>query len=71
MEALSTIKDGDISEAIQRAKTKVRSTLEALGMDKLLKIHSIWENESTIDDLFAQGSLPDENGNDDDEPQCV
>ena len=67
MEGLSTVKDMDISEAIQRAKTKARSTLEALGMDKLLKIHSIWDNESTTDDLFAQGNLPHDNGNDDDD----
>ena len=67
MEGLSTVKDKDISEAIQRAKTKARSTLEALGMDKLLKIHSIWDNESTTDDLFAQGNLPHDNGNDDDD----
>lgn len=66
-EALSTIKDEDITEAIQKAKTKARSTLEALGMDKLLKIHSIWDNESTTDDLLAQRNLPDDNGNDDDD----
>ena len=34
---LSTIKDEGISEAVQKAKTKARSTLEALGMDKLLR----------------------------------
>ena len=34
---LSTIKDEGISEAVQKAKIKARSTLEALGMDKLLR----------------------------------
>ena len=62
-EVLSTITDDDISEAIQRAKTKARSTLEELGMDKLLKIHSIWDNESTTDDSLAQ---PENSGDDDD-----
>ena len=52
---------------MQRAKTKARSTLEALGMDKLLKIHSIWDNESTTDYLFAQEILPHDNGDDDDD----
>ena len=66
MEALSAIEDKHISEAIQRAKIKARSTLEALGMDKLLKIHSIWDNENTTDDLFAR-NLPDDNGDDDDD----
>ena len=55
-----TITDDDISEATQRAK----SILEELGMDKLLKIHSIWDNESTTDDLLAQ---PKNSGDDDDD----
>ena len=29
------ISDGDTAEAVQRAKTKARATLEMLGMDKL------------------------------------
>ena len=67
MEGFNTVNDKDISEAIQRAKTKAKSTLEALGMDKLLKIHSIWDNESTTDDLLSQGCLPDDNGDDNDD----
>ena len=46
---LTEIKDEDIAEAVERAKNKARNTLEVLGMDKLLQIHSVWDNENTTD----------------------
>ena len=50
---LSEIKDSEISEAVDRAKAKAKQTLQELGMDKLLRVHSVWENENTTEDLLA------------------
>ena len=62
---LTEIKDEDIAEAVERAKNKARNTLEVLGMDKLLQIHSVWDNENTTD-LVGNTSIQDDDADDDD-----
>ena len=51
--SLRTIKDNEISEAVKRANAKAKQTLCELGMDKLLRVHSTWDNENTTGDLLA------------------
>lgn len=64
--SLTEIKDKDIAEAVQRAKDEARSTLETLGMDKLLRIHSVWDKEDTTEDLIAHVNAQDDSIDDDD-----
>ena len=59
--SLSDIKDNEISEAVERARAKARQTLYELGMDKLLRVYSVWDNENTTEDLAGV-----QNGDDDD-----
>ena len=54
------LKDKDIAEAVQRAKNEARSTLETLGMDKLLRIHSVWDKEDKTEDLLAHVNAQDD-----------
>ena len=65
--SLTDINDGDIAEAVQRAKNKARITLEMLGMDKLLQIHSVWDNENTTDDLLTDVNIQDDYNDDENE----
>ena len=67
--SLIEIKDEDIAEAVQRAKNKARSTLEMLGMDKLLQIHSVWDNENTTEDLlvYVQDDYTDDDDDNEDD----
>ena len=55
------IKDDEIDEAVQRAKAKARNTIQEMGMDKLLKVHSVWDKENT--DLLAE--IQDDDDDDD------
>ena len=43
-----------------------KNTLEDLGMDKLLQIHSVWDNENTTEDLVGNTSIQDDDADDDD-----
>ena len=63
----TNISDGDIAEAVQRAKTKARATVEMLGMDKLLQVHSVWDNDNTTEDLLAGVKLQDDYNDDENE----
>ena len=65
--SLTEINDEDIAEAVQRAKNKARITLGMLGMDKLLQIHSVWDNENTTGDLLVGASIQDDCNDDDNE----
>jgi len=60
---LSAIQDADITAAIDHAKAKARNTLELLGMEKLLKVGSLWERDYTLPDM---SSYHNEDSNDDD-----
>jgi len=46
--SLASIKDADIASAVDRARSKAKRALETLGMDKLLKVHSLWDKEYTM-----------------------
>jgi len=46
--SLASIKDADIASAVDRARSKAKRILETLGMDKLLKVHSLWDKEYTM-----------------------
>ena len=61
MSSLSEIKDNEISEAVERARARAKQTLCELGMDKLLRVHSVWENENTTEDLLAGMQNSDDN----------
>ena len=60
---LASIKDADIASAIDQARSKAKRALEALEMDKLLKMHSFWDKEYTLPDA----SVDDNEADDDDD----
>ena len=60
----SDISDEEIAEAVQRAKTKARATLEALDMHKLSQVHSVWDNDNATEDLLADVNAQDDNDDD-------
>ena len=60
---LSAIRDADIANAIDHAKTKARNTIEILGMEKLMKVGSLWEKDYILPDMSSY----DNEYNDDDD----
>jgi len=65
LSSLRDIGDDEISEAVDRAKAKARNTVQELGMDKLLKVHSVWDKENTTDDLIVDVKTTDDNDDED------
>lgn len=52
---------------LYRVKNKARNTLEVLGMEKLLQIHSVWDNENTTEDLIVNASTQNDDDNENDD----
>ena len=63
---LSAIRDADIANAIDHAKTKARNTLEMLGMEKLLKVGSLWEKDYILPDMSGYDNGDNDDDDDDD-----
>jgi len=49
LSSLSAISDDEVFKAVERAKKGARDMIQKLGMDKLLRVHSAWDKESTTD----------------------